>query len=272
MAQGTVRGGMRMTFHRYLEPNPRLTSPDEGSYTFVVAAGSPIFPIFLFEAEMTRRLNLCTWGLLALLASTTSATAGVVHDETNASSAFSGAFPPEVVGAGVDVIRGTIGGSDEGDLYRVFFPTDGVLTLEAVKTSGALDPALFLFDSKGRGILSNAALVLNQTFLNLTITAGIYYIGMGDYPLQAIDTLGNTWDAVVATPLGPPAAFDMLERLRNTDRLISPGNYRIHLSMETGDIPVAVPEPGVLALLSIGLAVIGFRRSSARWEFAPEQE
>jgi hypothetical protein len=100
---------------------------------------------------------------------------------------------------------------------------------------------------------------LNAVFLNVDITAGTYYIGFGDYPLQAIDTAGNTWDVPTAPGGGPPAGFGVLHRLRNTGLFISPGNYRIDfLSMPTGKDP-SVPEPALSSLFCCGLLIGGIR-------------
>lgn len=84
------------------------------------------------------------------------AVAAVIHEETNAPAIFDVLLPPEVVGAGIDQIHGSIGGSDEGDLYRVYVAEDGLLRLSGRVTSGVLNPTLFLFDSDGRGLFAIA--------------------------------------------------------------------------------------------------------------------
>jgi hypothetical protein len=188
------------------------------------------------------------------------AEAAVIHEEMNAPAIFDGLLPPEVIEAGVDQIHGSIGGSDEGDLFRAYFEADGLLRLRGRVTSGPLDPTLFLFDSEGRGLFGiGTGGPLNAVFLNVTITAGTYYIGFGDYPLQAIDTAGNMWDVLTAPGGGPPPGFGGLHRLRNTGLFVSPGNYRIDfLSMPTGKDP-AVPEPAISSLLCCGLLIAGIR-------------
>lgn len=212
---------------------------------------------------MTMRARLFACGLLAFWASATPAVAGIIHNEINSGATFGGGAFPEVVGSGVDRIIGTISGGDQGDLYRVYFSAGGPLTILGRRTSGSLTPALFLFDGSGAGILADASEVA-QAILSLTISPGTYYIGFGDFPLRAIDTLGQFWDASTGAPTAPPGAFGTLERLRNTGTVVSPGDYSIRLSMDTGEAPVAVPEPGTLPLLGLGLVAFAWRFASRR--------
>jgi hypothetical protein len=212
---------------------------------------------------MCRRVIRWAVGMACWVGLAAPAVAAVIHEEINAPSFFDGELPPELVAGGFDQIHGSIRGSDEGDLYRVYFPLDGELRLRGRVTSGPLDPTLFLFDSEGRGLFAiGTGGPLNQTFLDVAITAGTYYIGFGDYPLRAIDTAGETWDASTAPGGGPPSGFGVLQRLRNTGLIISGGTYRIDfLSMATGEEPSvpSVPEPSTLALLCGGLLVGGAR-------------
>lgn len=209
------------------------------------------------------------WAMGAIVAVGLAAPAGaaVIHEEVNAPPFFDGLFLPEMIEAGVDQIHGTIGGSDEGDLFRVYFETDGLLRLRGRVTSGILDPALFLFDSEGRGLFAIATGgPLNAVFLNEPITAGTYYIGFGDYPLRAIDTVGNAWDVASAPGGGPPPDFGVLHRLRNTGTFVSPGTYRIDfLSMPAGEAP-SVPEPAISSLLCCALLIGGVRLRRRRFQ------
>ena len=95
----------------------------------------------------------------------------------------------------------------------------------------------------------------------MTITAGTYYIGIGDDPLRAVDTDGTTWDATGAVGAAPPVDFGTLARIVNTGVIVSPGNYRISLSIATGEL--AVPEPMTLGLLATALVVLGVARRTS---------
>ncbi len=222
---------------------------------------------------MRERVLRWAMGAVFVVGLAAPAVAAPIHEEMNAPSIFDGLLPPELLEAGVDQIHGSIGGSDEGDLYRAYFAGDGLLRLRGRVTSGPLDPALFLFDSDGRALFAiGTGGPLNAVFLNVTITAGTYFIGFGDYPLRAIDAAGNTWDVLTAPGGGPPPGFGVLDRLRNTGSFISPGTYRIDfLSMPTGKDP-SVPEPAISSLLCCGLLIGGIGRRRRRRRRAREQD
>lgn len=205
---------------------------------------------------MTERVARWVLGLALGALLPAAAQAAVIYEEINASRFFDGGASPEAVGAGFDQIRGFITGVDEGDLFRVYFPVDGDLTLRGRVTAGPMLPTLLLFDADGRAVFGRAS-GLNQVVFLATITAGWYYIGFGDYPLGVMDTAGNTWDLVIGDVL-PPPGFGVLDRLLSTGLRVKSGNYRIDLSMATGE-PPSVPEPTTLALLCGGLLAGGAR-------------
>jgi hypothetical protein len=211
---------------------------------------------------MTDRFARWVLGLALCAILPTAAHAAVIYEEINASRFFNGGASPEVVGAGFDQIRGFINSGDEGDLYRVYFPADGDLTLRGRVTAGPLFPTLLVFDADGLPILARAS-GLNQVVFLVTITAGWYYIGFGHYPLTVMDTAGNSWEVAIGE-FAPPPGFGVLDRLQNAGRVLA-GNYRIDLSMATGE-PPSVPEPTTMALLCGGLLVGGarFRRLRTR--------
>jgi len=192
-------------------------------------------------------------GLALAVGAATPATAAVEYDEINAPRFFDGMIPPEDVGPGIDVIHGSISGGDQGDLYRLVFDMGGLLTIRGRRTTGGLQPILFLFDEAGEGLRSDVGGATGvAAMINITIAPGTYYIGIGDFPLQAVDTDGTIWNGSVATDSPPPADFGTLDFLDQTGTVVTPGNYRIFLSMATAGIPV--PEPAALAVLAVGLA------------------
>lgn len=185
---------------------------------------------------MPPRVFRWTAGTLFVVGLAAPAAAAVIHEEVNAPAIFDGVIAPEAVEGGIDQTHGSIGGSDEGDLYRVYFSSDGELRLRGRTTSGGIDPTLFVFDSEGRGLFAIA----------------------NGGPTNAV------WDALRLPGGGPPAGFGVLDRLRNTGLFITPGNYRIDfLSMATGEDPT-VPEPAVSSLLCCGLMLGGLRRLRRR--------
>ena len=189
-----------------------------------------------------------------------------IWTEGTSPAVFLGGAGPEAVGSGIDEIRGAISGGDQGDLFKITFAVGGTLDILARgAASDTMNLSLFLFDASGGGIrVDDNSGPLFSARLIVTISAGTYFLGIGDDPLRAVDTDGTTWDASGVADGAPPPDFGVLDRLQNTGTVVSPGNYRITLSMLTGDPPVSsVPEPMTLGLLGaglLGLAHTRFRR------------
>lgn len=186
----------------------------------------------------------------------------------NATRFFGGVIAPQDVGPGIDAIRGFSTSGDQGDLYKLVFDIGGTLVIRTRETTigTSLVPAVFVFDASGAGLGADTAGVAVPALIELTIVPGIYYIGVGDFPLQAIDTDGTVWPAPFLQG-GPPADFGTLDRLDFTGALgvVSLGNYRIELSIPTAGVALDVPEPAGLGLLVVGLvglAAMGHRKAS----------
>jgi hypothetical protein len=201
-----------------------------------------------------RRLSGLACGIGLALGLASSAQAAVEHDEVGNATRFfnNGVVAPQDVGPGIDVIHGTISGGDQGDLYRLEFDVGGALVIRGRGTTGPLIPTLFLFDASGTGLLADAGGVLDAR-IDVTIAPGTYYIGIGDVPLQAVDTDGTIWPAP-NTAGAPPADFGTLNFLDHTGTAVSSGNYRIFLSIATAGTPLDVPAPAGLGLLGVGVA------------------
>lgn len=198
-------------------------------------------------------------GLALGLGLASGARAAQYNEVGNATRFFNGLVAPQDVGPGIDAIRGFSVSGDQGDLYRLEFDVGGTLTIRARETTigTTLVPAMFVFDASGAGLGADTAGVATPAFVELTIVPGVYYIGIGDFPLQAVDTDGTTWAAPLITA-GPPADFGTLDHLDFTglNGLVSIGNYRIELSIATAGVALDVAEPAGLGLLALGL--VGF--------------
>jgi hypothetical protein len=183
------------------------------------------------------------------------ASAAIYIESGNATRFFNnGVVEPQDVGPGIDVIRGFITGGDNGDLFKLEFDVGGELRIRGRGTTGPLIPTLFLFDVTGLGLAADTGGAMADAFIDFTIAPGIYYIGMGDFPLQAVDVNGMIWPAPFVEG-GPPAGFGTLDFLDTTGTGVQSGNYRIFLSIATAGEPI--PEPATLALLAIGAAGLG---------------
>jgi hypothetical protein len=120
--------------------------------------------------------------------------------------------------------------------------------------AGGIDPYFTLFSGTG-STATFLASNYDQAFstggdflINLALAAGDYTIAIGTFANQAFAE--NNPDA-------DPSLGDGFTFLGGPGFL---GNYYYELSVDTGEPPPPVPEPGSLMLLLTGLAMVGARR------------
>lgn len=208
----------------------------------------------------------------------------IITETTDAGIDIPTAF---IVPGGTTQINGTIGpatafGSDV-DLYRFGVATTGTFSIQTNRVSGTLDMNLILFNGLGQGLAgddddnSGGTPIVPlgtslDSLLTLTLTAGDYFIAVGDNNMAAfetvadylvadgsIDFIGNDSEilpgpttetlGLVGAEFGPTEINDV-------------GDYILYFSSATAATQVnAVPEPSAFAIWGLlGLIVVGFAR------------
>jgi len=206
--------------------------------------------------------------LAVAVAAAAPASAGAIHTEVgDAPNLFNGGVGPQDVGGGVTVVRGTVADGDEGDLYKLVFDTAGALQIDVPAVH--IDPVIYLFGADGAGIRADDdSGGSGGSRMTVQIVAGTYYLGVGDFIIDAYDLEGDNWQINIRpdesgggpfVPL-PPAGWGTLAHIVNRSG-IHPGAYEVTLSLATA--PTGVAAPGALGLFGAGLVALAFRRRRA---------
>lgn len=203
--------------------------------------------------------------VLALaLAAAVPASAAVYTEAGDAPNLFNGGLDPQDVGGGVTIIRGTVADGDEGDLFKLVFGAAGTLQIDVPAVH--IDPVIYLFGADGAGIRADDdSGGSGGSRMTVQIVAGTYYLGVGDFIIDAYDLEGDNWQINIRpdesgggpfVPL-PPTGWGTLAHIVNRSG-IHPGAYEVTLSLATA--PTGVAAPGALGLFGAGLLAMALRR------------
>ena len=175
---------------------------------------------------------------------------------------------PQVVGSNATGFTGTIGGSQDADLYKFTIATAGKYTFSDnnsgtydITAGGQLDTAIFLFSSTGTALYTNddASGTSVESAFTETLAAGTYYFGIslsGNEPVNSNNQLlfagypnGDT-TAVrgPASGLNPTTEANFNGQSYSSDI----GVYSVTIS--------AVPEPSTWAVVGASTVALAFVR------------
>jgi hypothetical protein len=200
--------------------------------------------------------------LLALSLSTTAAFAQVWNEVGDAIDLAPGQM---TVGVGpLTNIVGTIGASDDADLYCIYIYDYLQFRATTVGQPGTLsDTQLFLFDANSMGVTFNDDDIgVRSTLTNQWLPGnGFYMIGITGYNRDPVNPAGaliwnNTPFGTERAPDGPGAPGPLAGWVGTSGT----GTYDILLR---GATFCAVPEPGTMAALGLGAVALLRRRRKA---------
>jgi hypothetical protein len=187
-----------------------------------------------------------------------------------------------VLADGTTSISGTIGDTQDTDLFKFTLDVASTFTIEVLEISTDLDMNLIVFNSLGQGLAGDdddynscspvTSLGSLDSCLTLSLDAGDYFFAVGDNNMGAFESLldfnnrndfidndsGILGSATSETLglVGPefPTAFNDV------------GDYIVNFSQAVDGVAVQVPAPASIVLFSLGMAGLGLsrRRKSAR--------
>lgn len=165
------------------------------------------------------------------------------------------------VGVNINAILGRLNTTTDVDLYKLNLNAGLFAATTVRNVTNNLDTMLWLFDTKGKGIVGNDdSSNTSQSTIIANLNAGTYYLGISNYDLQPTSSLGFIFDyssltqrtqLLPATGLGSSAPLtDIWQVGINGTNPRGTGLYRILLNQSTVEAK-SVPEPDVFWSLAI---------------------
>jgi hypothetical protein len=228
--------------------------------SWLSSARTPLNPMKTFKTVRA----LCL-GLMALSAAHTTILAATWNETGDAGDSLFTA--QSTVGTGpLTQINGTLPSDSDLDLYLIRITDEANFLAYRNGALAQTDPDIWLFDLSGNGVSFNNTTAFGQTGLtSANVTAnGLYYLGVSNGGAVAASAGGAIWNTGGAGPFlgerapdGPGAAspFTGWSSLG-----LNNSTFNYTLTLQGADF-AAVPEPGSLALMTLGLfALAAWRR------------
>ncbi|GAB1541508.1 hypothetical protein NUACC21_41790 [Scytonema sp. NUACC21] len=178
------------------------------------------------------------------------------------------------VGVDINAIVGTIDTTTDVDLYQLNL-ADGLFIATTVRNvTNNLDTMLWLFDSKGKGIVGNDdSSNTSQSTIRANLSGGTYYLGISNYDIEPTSAMGFIFDYTSGSqktkllqPTGPGGSATLINNWTIGPNGSSPratGKYRILLNNSTVKAqPVSEPN-AVLGLATLCLSGLLFLKKVA---------
>ena len=175
----------------------------------------------------------------------------------------------QVVGSNATGFTGTIGGSQDADLYKFTIATAGKYTFSDnnsvttdITAGGQLDTAIFLFSSTGTALYTDddASGTSVESAFTETLAAGTYYFGIslsGNEPVNSNNQLlfAGYPNGDTTAVRGPASGLNP-----TTEANFNGGSYSSDIGVYSVTITSAVPEPSTWAVVGASAGALAFVR------------
>ena len=213
-------------------------------------------------------MKLSIWSFAVFLGASSLSWGSTIWHEGDGGQGDAGPLPSSAnIAAGVGSlteILGKLGDITKGaDMYEIDISNPGTFSATTLGTGNdpIVNPAIYLFDSNGNGIIGNdnTGAGSQATISDASLTAGLYYIlitSSGHLPAN-----GNTkifGDLTNTTNTSTPGAPVQIANYRETALTVSPADSGTQYEIELTGVSFVTPEPATVGLIGLGLAAVAF--------------
>jgi hypothetical protein len=163
----------------------------------------------------------------------------------------------EILGKLTDTTKGA-------DMYEINIVDPGIFSATTIGTSTdpIQNPALYLFDANGNGVIGNdnTASGAQASISDSSLAAGLYYLLLtpsGHLPAHgSTDIFGDLTNTTNTSTPGSPI---QITKYLDTSATVSPADTGSDYEIDLVGVDFASPEPGTVALMGLGLAALAWR-------------